>query len=179
MEDRLFDAPIPGQSLTTEPKNAPWENPSEISTVEDATKMYIGRLAKQEVIDDMVAMAEANVPLRPIVKGIVSQGVMRGMHTVDTGMLVEPIITEFLKQAIESYGVTVRTEPGDPAKKAKEAEMTRFRMAAMRYLEEEGMDEADEGKQLLQDIAMADEAPAEEEAPMEEEAPQGLMAKGQ
>ncbi len=40
------------------------------------------------------------------------------------------------------------------------------------------MDEADEGKQLLQDIAMADEAPAEEE-PMEEEAPQGLMAKGQ
>jgi len=94
-------------------------------------------------------------------------------------MLVEPIITEFLKQAIESYGVTVRTNPGDPAKKAKEAEMTRFRMAAMRYLEEEGMDEADEGKQLLQDIAMADEAPAEEEAPMEEEAPQGLMAKGQ
>jgi len=68
MEDRLFDAPIPGQSLTTEPKNTPWENPSEIDTVEDATKMYIGRLAKQEVIDDMVAMAEASVPLRPMIQ---------------------------------------------------------------------------------------------------------------
>lgn len=179
MEDRLFDAPIPGQSLTTEPKNAPWENPPEIDTVEDATRMYIGRLAKQEVIDDMVAMVEAGLPLRPIVKGIVTQGVMRGMHTVDTGMLVEPVITEFLRQAIESYGVTVRTEPGDPTQKAKDAEMKRFRLAAMRYLEEEGMDEEDEGKQLLQDIAMADEAPAEEEAPIEEEASQGLMAKGQ
>lgn len=179
MEDRLFDAPIPGQSLTTEPKNAPWENPPEIDTVEDATRMYIGRLAKQEVIDDMVAMVESGLPLRPIVKGIVTQGVMRGMHTVDTGMLVEPVITEFLRQAIESYGVTVRTEPGDPTKKAKDAEMKRFRLAAMRYLEEEGMDEEDEGKQLLQDIAMADEAPAEEEAPIEEEASQGLMAKGQ
>ena len=179
MEDRLFDAPIPGQSLTTEPKNAPWENPPEIDTVEDATRMYIGRLAKQEVIDDMVAMVEAGLPLRPIVKGIVTQGVMRGMHTVDTGMLVEPVITEFLRQAIESYGVTVRTEPGDPTQKAKDAEMKRFRLAAMRYLEEEGMDEEDEGKPLLQDIAMADEAPAEEEAPIEEEASQGLMAKGQ
>ena len=179
MEDRLFDAPIPGQSLTTEPKNAPWENPPEIDTVEDATRMYVGRLAKQEVIDDMVAMVEAGLPLRPIVKGIVTQGVMRGMHTVDTGMLVEPVITEFLRQAIESYGVTVRTEPGDPTQKAKDAEMKRFRLAAMRYLEEEGMDEEDEGKQLLQDIAMADEAPAEEEAPIEEEASQGLMAKGQ
>ena len=179
MEDRLFDAPIPGQSLTTEPKNAPWENPPEIDTVEDATRMYIGRLAKQEVIDDMVAMVEAGLPLRPIVKGIVTQGVMRGMHTVDTGMLVEPVITEFLRQAIESYGVTVRTEPGDPTQKAKDAEMKRFRLAAMRYQEEEGMDEEDEGKQLLQDIAMADEAPAEEEAPIEEEASQGLMAKGQ
>ena len=179
MEDRLFDAPIPGQSLTTEPKNAPWENPPEIDTVEDATRMYIGRLAKQEVIDDMVAMVEAGLPLRPIVKGIVTQGVMRGMHTVDTGMLVEPVITEFLRQAIESYGVTVRTEPGDPTQKAKDAEMKRFRLAAMRYLEEEGMDEEDEGKQLLQDLAMADEAPAEEEAPIEEEASQGLMAKGQ
>lgn len=179
MEDRLFDAPVPGQSLTTEPKNTPWENPPELDTVEDATRMYIEKIAKQEVIDDLTAMAEAGVALRPIVKGIITQGTMRGMHSVDVGMLVEPIITEFLKQAIESYGVTVRADGGDPAAKAKEAEMNRFRMAAMRYLGEEETDEMDEGKQLLQDIAMAGEEPEAEEAAPEEEAPQGLMAKGQ
>ena len=29
----MFDAPIPGQSLTTEPKNYPWERPPEMSDI--------------------------------------------------------------------------------------------------------------------------------------------------
>ncbi len=32
----MYDRPIPGQSLTTEPKNAPYENPPEIVDVDEA-----------------------------------------------------------------------------------------------------------------------------------------------
>ena len=34
-----FDAPIPGQSLTDEPGNAPWEKPAQYDTVEEATNV--------------------------------------------------------------------------------------------------------------------------------------------
>ena len=36
-----FDRPIPGQSLTDTPRNNPWENPAEMSDIEDVTKYYI------------------------------------------------------------------------------------------------------------------------------------------
>ena len=47
-----FDGPIPGQSLTAEPSNAPWEKPSKFSDPLDALEMYIERLADDEVLND-------------------------------------------------------------------------------------------------------------------------------
>ena len=29
----MFNAPVPGESLTDEPRNYPWENPPELATV--------------------------------------------------------------------------------------------------------------------------------------------------
>ena len=40
-------APIPGQSLTTEPKGFPWERPPEIDKPEDALKFYANNMSKQ------------------------------------------------------------------------------------------------------------------------------------
>ena len=34
-----FDRPIPGQSLTGEPRNNPWEQPAMMSDVEDDNKV--------------------------------------------------------------------------------------------------------------------------------------------
>lgn len=188
---RLFEAPIPGQSLTMEPKNAPWENPPQINTVEEASMMYIQRLANQDVIDDLAALCEMGLPLKPVVESIYMNGVMEGVHTIDVGMLVAPVITSFLKQAIESQGVTVKETEDDPEKKSKDAELNRFRLLAMKYLKEQGMDAADPGKALLADIVEEDmdeesmETPEFEEAETPEyeaqeeaSAPKGLMARG-
>jgi len=180
--DRTFDAPIPGQSLTTEPKNSPWESPPDINTVEDATVYYIQKLANEEVIDDLSVMCEVGVPLKPIVESIYMQGVMRGVHTIDTGLLVAPVLTEFLKQAIESTGVTVKVDAGDPKKRAEEKEMARFRMVAMDMLRKGKMEEGDPGKELLQEIVedQGDEPVEEAVEPVtQEDAPKGLMAKEQ
>ena len=58
-----FDRPIPGQSLTDTPSNNPWENPAEMSEIEDVTKFYIERLANQEVLDDLAALCVRQVYL--------------------------------------------------------------------------------------------------------------------
>ena len=170
-----FDRPIPGQSLTTEPRNNPWEQPPQMANFEDVTKYYIEKLANQDVIDDFAAMCEVGVPLKPIVESVTTQGVMRGLHTVDVSILVGPIIHQFLKQAIESQGVEVDDDGIDPQEKAEADEMNRFMLLAMKYLKE-NPDDSDPGKKMLKDLV--EEQPEEEAAPTEEE-PKGLMAKGQ
>ena len=87
-----FDRPIPGQSLTGEPRNNPWEQPAMMSDVEEITKFYIERMANQEVIDDFAAVCQAGISLKPIVETILSSATMRGIHSVDAGMVVAPVL---------------------------------------------------------------------------------------
>ena len=37
----MFNAPIPGMSLTTEPKGRPWENPPQYDDVDDVVSQDI------------------------------------------------------------------------------------------------------------------------------------------
>ena len=172
-----FDRPIPGQSLTDEPKNNPWENPAEMSDMMEITKYYINRLANQDVIDDLATLMMTGVPLKPVVESITTAGVMRGLHTVDAGMNVAPTIHHFLKEAIESMGVEVDEDGIDYEKQAKEKELERTKMLVANYLSENPADGTDPGKQMLQEVLDAGETEEEEATP--EDKPMGLMAKGQ
>ena len=185
MEQDFFDRPIPGQSLTSEPGNVPWEQPPQMADIEEVTKFYINRLANQEVLDDFGALCSAGVPLAPIVESIYQQGITRGLHTVDAGMLVAPVIHTFLKQALQSMGISVKDTNADPKKKAEEKEKQRFLLLANKYLLEEGDDSEDPGKAMIRELVDQDEGVEEEEtmedmAPVEtvEEEPTGLMARG-
>lgn len=170
-----FDRPIPGQSLTDEPRNNPWENPAEMADIEDVTKYYINRLANQDVIDDLAAVMEVGVPLKPVVQTITSAGTMRGLHSVDNAILVGPIIHQFLKSAMEAQGVSVRDTGRNYEKEAAEKEMMRVQLLTAKYLSENPDDGMDEGKKVLSEMAEGGE-PEEEVTP--EEKPMGLMAKG-
>lgn len=170
----IFDQPIPGQSLTGEPKNNPWEQPAEMSSVEDVTMFYIESMANQEVIDDLAAVCQAGLSLKPIVNTIVGAGTMNGIHSVDVAMLVKPIIHEFLKQAITSLGVEVSDDGKDYQKEAEDRELQRFQAIVGAYIKDNPDDGSDPGKRMLSDLV--EEEPEEEDTP--EEKPMGLMAKG-
>lgn len=174
MKIEIFDQPIPGQSLTGEPKNNPWEQPAMMSNVEDVTMFYIGGMANQEVIDDLAAVCQTGLSLKPIVDTIVSSGTMNGIHSVDVGMLVKPVIHEFLKQAITSVGVEVSDDGRDYQKEAEAKELQRFQAVVGAYLKDNPDDGTDPGKRMLSKLV--EEQPEEEETP--EEKPKGLMAKG-
>jgi len=155
-----------------------------MADIEDVTKFYINKLANQEVLDDFGALCSAGVPLAPIVETIYQQGVTRGLHTIDAAMLVAPVIHTFLKQALESMGISVKDTNADPKKKAEEREKQRFLLLANKYLLEEGDDTEDPGKAMLRELVDQEE-PVEDEtmedmAPVEtvEEEPTGLMARG-
>lgn len=173
-----FDRPIPGESLTGEPGNNPWEQPPQMSDAKEVAVYYLERLNNDDIINDFAAMLEAGATLAPIVETVYLQGVMRGLHSLDAGLVVAPVIHQFLKAAIEDLGVTVRDTGDDPQKKAKDAEMQRFLMIANSMLDKETTEAPDEGEEMMEAmIATQEGTPAEEEAPQEDK-PTGLMAKG-
>ena len=184
----FFDAPIPGQSLTDQPKNWPWENPPEIVDPEEATKFYINKLADDDVMDDMAVLLDGGMPLAPLVKTLLTTGVMNGMHTIDVSIIIAPVIHAFIKAAMTSYGIEVRDDIEDPAEVLKEKEKKRLQTAinlAMADAQIEGDEQEDPGIAMLQQMkdTLEEGTDAEDETDMEvgmdEPAePMGLMAKG-
>lgn len=183
-----FMRPIPGQSLTDIPKNSPWERPPEIVDVGEVVKYYIQKLADEDVMDDLAITFEMGADLESIVETMMLTGSMKGVHTVEAGMLAGPVIGTFITQAMSSYGVDVKQSIVDPKEAKKQKGERRLRMILKEYMQRTDV-EQDEGYELISDMAeaadveteAAPEEPQVEEQPMEQpaEQPQGLMAKGE
>jgi Glu-tRNA(Gln) amidotransferase subunit E-like FAD-binding protein len=123
----VLSAAIPGMSLTTEPGNRPWENPPAIATVEDAIEYYSERLLDPENAEAVLDPIVQGVSIESIVDTITTSSVMNGIHSLDVGFIVSPVIAEMLRYVADSYeveytesltkGVTTRQIPLHEARK--------------------------------------------------------------
>ena len=59
----LFDAPIPGMSLTHELGARPWQSPSQFTTVDEAIEFYMDRMATEEYMEQAVDVMKMGVPV--------------------------------------------------------------------------------------------------------------------
>ena len=172
-----FDRPIPGMSMTSPLGKYPYERPPEMTEVKEVFKYYMDRLADEETIDDFAMVCDMGVPLKPIVKTLLLSQQAEGKHSIDTGLIIAPILHEFLKQAIKATGVEVKDDDNDYQKEAEAKEMTRFKALTMKYISDIDK-QGDPGVDLLKDLVDTEatvEEPVEETV---EEKPQGLMARG-
>ena len=111
MAREIFDAPIPGQSLTDEPGNYPWEHAPQYATVEDASHVIWERLHREEVIDTIVILLRNGMTVENITRVLVFSGFLNGKFTVDTAILLSPIVAKMVasigkKAGIEKIKVT-------------------------------------------------------------------------
>lgn len=88
---------IPGMSLTTEPGNRPWEQPPQYTTLDQVVAYYVEKLTTEKAVDSLLSSMEGNVALMTMAEGISRIGVMKGLHTVDMGAVVVPILIELMK----------------------------------------------------------------------------------
>ena len=179
-----FDGPIPGQSLTAEPGNAPWEKPSKFSDPLDAFEMYMEQLADEEVLDDVMDMVDIGIPISVVAGTMLSMGVMEGMHTVDVKLLLKPLLMTQIKTLAEAMNVEYKMTMEEYRDKDAEAKQKRAAKLAAKLAMKTGasIGTLDKGEQIMQKAEQELQEPQqqEEEMPMEaEQAPQGLMAKEQ
>lgn len=189
MED-LFKAPIPGQSLTDEPRNAAWENPPEMDTMEEAVAYYIEKLSDEDSTDDLALLFDLGANIQDVTETLLIMGTMKGLHTVDVQMLAAPIVGAYIKALMVPYGVETPETAVDPEKLRTERQKRRLDVIIADAIEKSVKSGEDEGTEMLRGMQDAVEEPeaaaieqpmdeAPEEPMVEGETPQGLMARGQ
>ena len=105
LPEALIDAPIAGQSLTSEVGGWPWEQPPQYTTVEEALEFYVPRLTEPTLQNELMDVIEMGLPLTTIANSLQQGAVMQGKHSLDVGILVMPVIMEMLAYLAEERDV--------------------------------------------------------------------------
>jgi len=160
-EEPLFDVPIPGQGLTAELGSRPWQNPPQLSTVDEAIDYYVERLTDESAIEQIADILELGVPIANVANALQLGAVMDGVHSVDIGILVIPVIIELMMYVGDisdveyTTGLNKKVEDG-----VSDAKITKA------------------ANKLKNKIKEADSAPDKiDEAEDDEEEPKGLMTR--
>jgi hypothetical protein len=102
-----FNGPIPGQSLTREPGGSPWEQPPLYSDNNKVIAYYMKQLNKGNKMSDLLDILDRGMPLDGLVESVMTMGQMNGIHTVDSSLLVAPVIHQYIKEMAESADVNL------------------------------------------------------------------------
>lgn len=110
-----FDAPIPGQSLTSAPKSFAYENPPEFADPEDVLNVYREGLSNPGAVENFAKMMDLGLPVKDLTEGILRAGVAGGVHTIDASLLVAPAVHEMLIDIANAAGVDYIEQEEDPS----------------------------------------------------------------
>ena len=104
-----FDAPIAGESLTAELGSRPWQNPPQYAKVEDVIAFYTDKLLDPKVSSDIVVALDSDIPISVLVNSMMLGSVMEGVHTIDVGVLVTPLLIELCEFVANEAGIEYTT----------------------------------------------------------------------
>jgi len=163
----MINAPIPGMSLTGEPKKYPWERPPELVAPEDVADYYIEKLSDKDTMRSVLdLLVVGELTLVQTVEGLMRLGVSKGLHTIDAGLIAAPLVHKTIKLVADAVGIEY--DEGLVDKKAKEeTEKTRKEAFTRKFLKGIKKDEPVEAKPM----AVESESMVEEV----EEPTQGLI----
>tara|TARA_R110001592_G_scaffold207009_2_gene457740 strand:- start:1864 stop:2385 length:522 start_codon:yes stop_codon:yes gene_type:complete len=168
LDDTTFDRPIPGMGMTHEVGARPWQTPPTYTSVEEASDYYIERMSNPAFREQLIDVMEMKIPLTTLANTIQLASVMEGLHTVDVGMLMIPILVETMMLIGDSAEVKYIT--GMEESKGERPAMINKIVNGMKMKQGE-----DEDMPMEQEEVMPTEESVEEEMPMEQ--PKGLMAR--
>ena len=151
-----FDAPIAGMSLTHELGARPWQSPAQYTNVDEVIQYYIEKFQIEDAEKSLLDVLEMGVPVSIIANTLQLSSVMEGVHSIDTGLLVLPVLMELIMY----IGDKNKVKYDSGLKRGNTGVRDSLVARAIKEFKEE------DGK----------EKPVEEEQAMVEE-PKGLMAR--
>lgn len=180
-----MNRPIPGQSLTDEPKNYAWERPPEITDPNEAVKYHLDRVSDEEVIDNVFYALDMGMPVKTLTDAMMTGAVGKGIHSIDVGLLVEPLVRRAVMRIAENAGVDYKEtfDEDEVSVEERAARMVRVVESTPQEERDAGYDFLKEASTNIQETPAAEgeeemmEEPEMSEDTMVEEKPKGLMAR--
>lgn len=168
-QERLqFQAAIPGASLTTELGSRPWEKPARFPDPEDALVHYMDVLLRPEQMIQMVEILENGFPASALVNGIALVGVMNGLHSIDTSVIIAPALHQLIVGVAKEMGVdvtetskTARVDPSLMIKAKKMSRATALKQETKQEMEQETIERISEATGIM--ARPVEDLPAEPE----------------
>ena len=197
-----FNRAIPGQSLTTPPKSAPYERPPQISDPLEAIDYHLEQLDDPKTVEELMFFLQLGIDLSTLVEGIARKAVLDGIHSIDISLSIAPLIHEYIKGYADAMDIDYDEGFEDEEQDRKMSE-ARTELLARKFLaqrqrdfdydeeagltKQEGMDFLDErGNIRMQNVPEVEpkgrvvdpDMPVEENPVLEaSNEPKGLMAR--
>ena len=155
-----FNRAIPGQSLTTPPKSAPYERPPQISDPLEAIDYHLEQLDDPKTVEELMFFLQLGIDLSTLVEGVARKAVLDGIHSIDISLSIAPVIHEYVKGYADAMDIDY--DEGFEDKK-REIKMDEQRTGAR------AMREALKQAPVETDLEMTSPMMTEEEEVVEEE----------
>jgi hypothetical protein len=85
----IFDAPVPGQSLTDTPKQWQWESPAEISDPVEAYESILESIKRPVATETIQKLLYVGVSVETIVNGLSLKGFSEGKFSPDVAEMIK------------------------------------------------------------------------------------------
>ena len=172
-----FERAIPGQSLTTPPKSAPYERPPQISDPLKALDYHLELLNEPKAVEELRFFLEMGVDLVSLVEGLARNAVLEGIHSIDISLIISPVIHEYIKGYAEAMNIDYE-EGFEDRDQDERISYARNEILARKVLSE--MSSKDDSVRMppQEDKPVQEEMPEMDVPPEQpQEQPQGLMAR--
>jgi hypothetical protein len=132
-----FDTPIPGQSLTDEPGNYPWEHPPQFVETDEAADHLWNRMSEPEFAEQIIAMLDAGVPVETIGRTVLFGGFLNGKFTPDVAFIIaEPVMKMILTIGVMAGIKDIKISMDDITNKNEIRSAVQLNVAAKKVSEE-------------------------------------------
>ena len=147
-----LDLPIAGMSLTHELGARPWQTPPQYETVEEAMDFYLSRIGSDKLMYNVLSVVDNGVSIPTIAETLTLSGVMEGKHSIDTAVLVNPIVTEYIEGLADNAGIkyTMDTQESYIDMDITEADLNKVEQELI----EGGMLNKEEVQELKEEVVM-------------------------
>jgi hypothetical protein len=163
MMEQMFNGPVPGESLTREPGNAPWEQPAQFDTVQQVVGFYVDKFDDDDALEGLLNVLDKGMAVEHFVSSLLLYGEMEGKHTTDVSILAGPVLHKYIVFLADSAGIQYKEFQDSP----KPDKLKEDLLSNLSFTEEELADD-----ESVEESPMVLKEP--EEAPI---APKGLIKR--
>lgn len=128
--------PIPGQSLTAEPKAAPYERPPQMVDPQEVLDWHLDRLSEEDKKEALADAAELGVDVVTLTQGLLRGAVADGRHSIDVSLIIAPVIHEFICGVLEANGIEFEEGFEDDSEAREKIEYAKTKKKALKLLKE-------------------------------------------